>query len=81
MPGTWLQDIQVLQIPPTEGDVGDDFDLAISGLGDADAVAEIASPAVDFDAVVEELLECGQVEDLVAHGLGAVDCVLLEVWC
>ena len=57
------------------------FDLAISSLGDVDAVAEIAGAALDFDAVVEEFLECGEIEDLVADGLGAVYGVLSGASC
>jgi hypothetical protein len=53
--------------------VGDDFDLAIAGLRDLDAVAQVSNTALDLNAVVEELLEGGDIEDLVASGLGSVD--------
>lgn len=56
--------------------MGDDFDLSLSGLGDGDVVAEVVGAALDLDAVVQELLESGQVEDLVADGLAGVDHVL-----
>lgn len=49
--------IQVLQVSSGEWNVGDDFDLTISDLGDADTVSKVAGAAFDFDAVVEELLE------------------------
>lgn len=57
--------------------MSDNLDLAISDLGDSDAVAEVAGAAFDLDAVVQELLEGADVEDLVADGLRAVDRVLL----
>ena len=57
--------------------MSDDFDLSIAGLGDLDGVTQVADAALDLDAVVEELLEGGEVEDLVGDGLGSVDHVLL----
>lgn len=54
----------------------DDLDLALSDLRDGDIVAEVVGAALDLDAVVQELLERGQVEDLVAHRLACVDHVL-----
>jgi hypothetical protein len=53
--------------------VGDDLDLALAGLGDLDVVAEVTNATVDLDLVLEELLEGGGVEDLVASGLLSVD--------
>ena len=53
--------------------MGNDLDLAIANLGDDDVVAEVADTALDLDAVVEELLEGGDIEDLVAGGLRSVD--------
>lgn len=52
------------------------LDLALASLADLDGVAKVASAALDLDAVVEELLEGGGIEDLVVDGLGAVDDVL-----
>jgi hypothetical protein len=57
--------------------VSHDLDLAIARLGDDDVVAEVADAALDLDAVVQELLEGGDVEDLVARGLRGVDDELL----
>lgn len=54
-----------------------DLDLALSLLGDLDGIAEIASAALDLDAVVEELFKRLDVEDLVVDGLRAVDDELL----
>ena len=56
--------------------MGNDFDLALAGLGDDDLVTEVADAALNLDAVVEELLESGEVEDLVVHGLRSVDDIL-----
>jgi len=53
--------------------VGDDLDLAVAGLGDEHVLAEVADAALDLDAVVQELLEGRDVEDLVARGLRGVD--------
>lgn len=55
-----------------------DLDLSITLLGDGDSVSEVTSAALDLDAVVEELLEGLDVEDLVVDGLGAVDDELLH---
>lgn len=70
-------DVQVLQVAAGELLVGDDLDLALTLLGDLDAVAEVAGAALNLDAVVEELLEGLDVEDLVVDGLRAVDDELL----
>ena len=53
--------------------MGDNLDLALRDLGDLDVVAEVADAAVDLDLLVQELLEGGGVEDLVASGLLGVD--------
>ena len=65
--------IQVLEVATREGNVSNDFDLAVNGLGDDDLVTEVADTALALDAVVEELLEGRDVEDLVACGLRSVD--------
>jgi hypothetical protein len=69
-------DSQVLEVATREGDVGNDLNLAIADLGDDDLVTEVADTALDLHAVVEELLEGGDIEDLVASGLRSVDDVL-----
>lgn len=61
--------------------MSDDLDLAIARLGDLDVLAKVADTALDLDAVVEELLEGGDVEDLVARGLRSVDDVLCSKLC
>lgn len=71
-----LKNIQVLQVAAGERDVRDDLDLSIADLRDGNVVAQVARAAFDLDAVVEELLERREVEDLVADGLAAVDGVL-----
>lgn len=70
-------DIQVLQIPSGERNVGDDLDLSISGLGDLDGVAKVANAALNLDPIVQELLEGGYVEDLVVGWLGTIDDILI----
>lgn len=65
--------IQVLEVATREGNVSNDLDLAITGLGDDDLVTEVTNTALDLDTVVEELLEGGDIEDLVASRLGGVD--------
>lgn len=53
--------------------MGNDLDLALALLLDDDVVAEVVGAALDLDALLEELLEGGDVEDLVRGGLGGVD--------
>jgi len=65
--------VQVLQVSARELLVRNDLDLAVALLRDLDRVAEVAGAALDFDAVVQELLEGLDVEDLVVDGLRAVD--------
>lgn len=56
--------------------MSNDLDLALTSLGDDNVVAQVADAALDLDAVVEELLEGGDIEDLVRGGLRSVDDVL-----
>ena len=53
--------------------MGNNLNLAITDGVDDNVVAEVADTALDLDAVVEELLEGRDIEDLVASGLGSVD--------
>lgn len=50
-----------------------DLDLAVALLADLDRLAEVVGAPVDLDAVVQELLECGDIEDLVRCRLRGVD--------
>ena len=60
-------------IPLGERPIGGDGDLGLVA-GDGDALAKVASLAAgDLDALLQELLERGDLHDLVLHGLGAVD--------
>jgi hypothetical protein len=58
--------------------VRNDLDLALTLLGDLDNVGQVANTAIDLDLVLEELLEGGDVEDLVGGGLRRVDDELLR---
>jgi hypothetical protein len=69
--------VQVLQVAAGELLVSNDLDLSITLLGDLDNVAKVTGAALDLDAVVQELLESLDVEDLVVDGLRAVDDELL----
>ena len=71
----WLN-VQVLEVATRELVVGGDLDLALTNLLDGNRVAEVVGAAVNLDAVLEELLEGGDVEDLVAGGLRSIDDVL-----
>lgn len=53
--------------------MGNDLDLAVTLLGDLDLVAEVANTALNLDLLVQELLEGGDIEDLVGGRLGGVD--------
>lgn len=65
--------VQVLEVAARQLVVGNDLDLAITLLLDDDVVAQVVGAALDLDAVLEELLEGGDVEDLVVGGLRSVD--------
>lgn len=64
---------EVLQVAAREVNVGNDLDLTLALLLDNDAVAEVVGAALNLDAVLEELLEGGDVEDLVGSRLRSVD--------
>lgn len=53
--------------------MGDDLDLALASLLDLDVLTKVTNATVNLDLVLEELLEGGNVEDLVASGLLSVD--------
>ena len=53
--------------------MSNDLDLALTSLGDDNVVTQVADAALNLDAVVEELLEGGDIEDLVARRLGGID--------
>jgi hypothetical protein len=72
-----MRHVQVLQVAAGELLVRNDLDLAIALLADGDGVTEVTGAALDLDAVVQELLEGLDVEDLVVDGLRAVDDELL----
>lgn len=68
-----MQDlIRDTQIPFGEVGARGDGDLVLLA-GDGDGVAESAGLAADLDAFLEELLEGGDVHDLILHRLSAVD--------
>jgi hypothetical protein len=68
---------QVLEVTTRELVVGNDLDLALTLLLDNDVVAKVVGAALDLDAVLEELLEGSDVEDLVAGRLRSINDVLL----
>lgn len=53
--------------------MGDDLDLAARLGRDGDHVGEVAGVAVDLDALMEVLLEVGDVDDLLLDRLGSVE--------
>lgn len=57
--------VQVLEVTTRELGVCNDLDLSITDLGDLDGITEVSSAALNLDAVLEELLEGGDVENLV----------------
>jgi hypothetical protein len=70
--------VQVLKVATRELLVGNDLNLSLALLADLDGVTEVTGAALDLDAVVQELLERLDVEDLVVDGLRAVDDELLR---
>lgn len=69
-------DAQVLEVAAREVVVGNDLNLALTLLLDNNVVAKVVGAALNLDAVLEELLEGGDVEDLVAGGLRSINDVL-----
>lgn len=69
--------IQVLEVATRELLVSDNLDLALTDLGDGNNITEVSGATVNLDLVLEELLEGGDVEDLVRRWLGSVDDELL----
>lgn len=53
--------------------MGNDLNLAIGSRGDGDVITEVVHAALDLDAVLEELFESGDIENLVIGGLRSVD--------
>ncbi len=74
-PRRWY--IQILEVSARELLVSDNLDLALANLRDLDDVTKVTGAAVNLDLVLEELLESGDVEDLVRRWLGSVDDELL----
>lgn len=59
--------------------MGNDLDLALTLLLDNNVVTEVVGAALNLDAVLEELLEGSDVEDLVAGRLRSINDVLQGV--
>ena len=57
----------------------DDLYLPFALLGYLYNIAEVPDAPVDLDLVVEELLEGGDIEDLVARWLGGIDDELCRI--
>lgn len=49
------------------------LDLPISNLANLNDIAQVPHPVIDFDLVVKEFFEGGDIEDLVRGGLRSVD--------
>lgn len=49
------------------------LNLPVSNLADLNSIAQISHPVVDFDLVMKELFEGGDIEDLVRGGLRSID--------
>jgi len=54
-----------------------DLNLSVADILDLNDITEVSDTAVNLDLVLKELLEGGDVEDLVAGGLRSVDDELL----
>jgi hypothetical protein len=57
------------------------LNLSITLLANHNSIAEVTSATINLDAVMQELLEGGDVEDLVVDGLRSVDDELLRNLC
>jgi hypothetical protein len=71
--------LQVLEVTTRELLVRNDLDLALSLLANLDDIAKVADTAVNLYLVLEELLEGGDIEDLVACRLRSIDDELQNV--
>jgi hypothetical protein len=67
------ENVQVLEVTTREINVRNDLDLSFTDLGDLYGLAEVSDTAINLDLILEELLERGDVEDLVGGWLGSVD--------
>lgn len=64
---------QVLEVSSRELGVCGNLNFSIANILDLNDITEVSDTAVNLDLVLEELLEGGDVEDLVACGLRSVD--------
>ncbi|KAJ8612323.1 hypothetical protein MRB53_037533 [Persea americana] len=71
--------LEVLEVSARKLLVRNNLDLALSLLADGNGLAQVAGPAVDLYALVEELLKGGDIENLVRGRLGAVDNELVVI--
>ena len=74
------QDIQVLQVPPRELGMRNDFNLPIALLANLHGVPKIPGTVVNLDLVMEEFLKGGNIENLIGGGLGSIDYELRIPW-
>lgn len=72
-----LLSVTYLQVALREGDLRSEDEL-VALLGELDRVTKLARLAVNLDAVVEELLEGGGIEDVVVGGDRVVNVELVE---
>lgn len=73
-----MECLQVLEVSARELGVCDHLNLSIADLGDLNDITEVSDTSINLDLVLEELLECGDIEDLVGGRLGSVDDELLR---
>jgi hypothetical protein len=68
-----LRYVQVLEITTRKLGVCDNLNLSIANLADLNDITEVSDSSVDLDLILEELLEGGDIEDLIAGWLRSVD--------
>jgi len=64
---------QILEVSSRELSVRSDLNLPIAEILDQHDITEVSDTVINLDLVLKELLEGGNVEDLVACGLRSVD--------
>jgi len=64
---------QILEVSSRELSVCSDLNLPIAEILDQHDITEVSDAVINLDLVLKELLEGGNVEDLVACGLRSVD--------
>lgn len=73
------QDLQILEVSARELSVCNNLNLPITNILDRNNIAQVSYPTIDLNLILKELLEGGDIEDLVGGWLRGIDDVLFPV--